>query len=108
MENKNLDQILMGWEGVGGTKLRKKDGNGEECDFSDKCFKVSWGKKNLLLVSGSSGLETLCAILSFVDSQIQELGLGLASFSRSLFSPLSPPPPLLLPLPSLLLTQALI
>lgn len=45
MENKNLDQILMGWEGVGGTKLRKKDGNGEECDFSDKCFKVSWGKK---------------------------------------------------------------
>lgn len=45
MENKNLDQILMGWEGAGGTKVRKKDGNGEECGFSDKCFKVSWGKK---------------------------------------------------------------
>lgn len=73
----------------GGTKVRRKDGSGEECGFSDKCFKVSWGEKNLMLVSGSSGLETLCAILSFVNSQIQELGLGLPSFSRSLFS-LSP------------------
>ena len=47
--------------------------NGKECGFSDKSFKVIWGNKNLMLVSGSLGLEILCAILSFVQTDMSRV-----------------------------------
>lgn len=80
MENKNSCRPdLGGWEGEEDIKVREKAGNGEECGFSDKSFKLSWGNKNFMLVSGSLGLETLCAILRFVQTDTR-VGFGACLF----------------------------